>query len=303
MLVLQEKGRRERIDLVQFSPDGQSLLTSSYDGTILWSNFPRASIRLGFPDLGCVTRARFTPDGRFLLTDRNGLTISDTTDGKSRPVELWTWWASSFDVTPDGRQLVVAQNDRGPEGRITCRPLDDLTPQAAVWSRELDRSFRSDVTCVVGERFVLTESWWDQDLLRGVFRYVTRSILTGNILAAVEGTEIERSVASSDGQLVAGLMNARVVVLSSLDFSKPVTVLRNDGRKHFTGIAFHPSGRYLAATSNDATVKLYDTATWELARTFTWDIGRMRSIAFSPDGTLAAAGSDTGKVVVWDVDV
>ena len=39
------------------------------------------------------------------------------------------------------------------------------------------------------------------------------------------------------------------------------------------------------------------------AKTFTWNIGKMRSIAFSPDGTLAAAGSDSGKVVVWDVDV
>ena len=49
-------------------------------------------------------------------------------------------------------------------------------------------------------------------------------------------------------------------------------------------------------------MKLYDTASGALARTFTWDIGRMRSVAFSPDGLLAAAGSDTGKVVVWDVD-
>jgi hypothetical protein len=29
----------------------------------------------------------------------------------------------------------------------------------------------------------------------------------------------------------------------------------------------------------------------------------MRSVAFSPDALLAAAGSDTGKVVFWDVDV
>ena len=80
-------------------------------------------------------------------------------------------------------------------------------------------------------------------------------------------------------------------------------VVPDSGPKHFTGIAFHPSGRYLAATSNDATVKLYDTATWTVARTFAWDIGRLRSVAFSPDGTRAAVGSDTGKVLVWDVDV
>ena len=95
----------------------------------------------------------------------------------------------------------------------------------------------------------------------------------------------------------------RFRVSHSDDLAAPPHVIRNDKRRDFTGIAFHPSGRYLAATSNDATVKLYDTTTWEVARTFTWNIGKMRSIAFSHDGTLAAAGSDTGKVVVWDVDV
>jgi WD40 repeat protein len=75
------------------------------------------------------------------------------------------------------------------------------------------------------------------------------------------------------------------------------------GKKELTSLAFHPSGRFLAATSNDETVKLYDTETWQIAQTFSWKIGRLRSIAFSPDGNLAAAGSDTGKIVVWDVDL
>ena len=108
--------------------------------------------------------------------------------------------------------------------------------------------------------------------------------------------------AAADGTLAA-ISKTTLAVWRPGDLGLPPRCLKNDNRKHFTGIAFHPSGRYLAATSNDSTVKLYDTATWELARTFAWDVGRMRSIAFSPDGTLAAAGSDTGKVVVWDVDL
>jgi WD40 repeat protein len=71
--------------------------------------------------------------------------------------------------------------------------------------------------------------------------------------------------------------------------------------KYFTAVSFHPTHNWLAATSNDETVKFYDTETWGLAKTFAFKIGRMRSIAFSPDGTLAAAGSDTGQVVIWDV--
>src|SRR5262249_38709880 len=107
---------------------------------------------------------------------------------------------------------------------------------------------------------------------------------------------------SPSGDRVAAISQSRLYVSKATEApAKPV--VRNSSGCHFTGIAFHPSGKYLAATSNDKTVQLYDTETWQVAKTYTWNIGRMCAIAFSPDGTLAAAGSRTGKVVVWDVDV
>lgn len=137
------------------------------------------------------------------------------------------------------------------------------------------------------------------------YRVAARSWADGRLLRELSGPAFEYG-----DQLFGSRASASVVVQSGIwlrvqrgdDFGAAPQHLRNDGRKHFTGVAFHPSGRYLAATSNDETVKLYDTTTWDVARTFTWDIGRLRGVAFSRDGALAAVGSDTGKVVVWDVD-
>ena len=33
-----------------------------------------------------------------------------------------------------------------------------------------------------------------------------------------------------------------------------------------------------------------------------WKIGKLRCVAVAPDGLRMAAGSDRGKVVIWDVD-
>jgi len=110
-------------------------------------------------------------------------------------------------------------------------------------------------------------------------------------------------VATQDGRLVAGRINNRAAIFQTDDLKTGSVVLKNDSRKEFTGLAFHPSGRYLAATSNDATVKVYDTEAWAVVRVFTWEVGRMRSITFSPDGMLAAAGGDQGQIVLWDWDL
>jgi hypothetical protein len=36
---------------------------------------------------------------------------------------------------------------------------------------------------------------------------------------------------------------------------------------------------------------------------FTWEVGKLRAVAFSKDGMLAAAGGGGKKVVVWDLDL
>jgi len=151
-----------------------------------------------------------------------------------------------------------------------------------------------------GERFVALGLYVINPHIR------VRSVSTGKELTAGGPTVLYTMPAlacSPDSKRLVAAVQLSLHVYSTdrLEFEK--WDVRKDGRKHFTGIAFHPSGKYLAATSNDETVKLYDTATWDVAHTFTWKIGRMRSIAFSPDGALAAAGSDKGQVVVWDVDL
>lgn len=83
--------------------------------------------------------------------------------------------------------------------------------------------------------------------------------------------------------------------------AKPLRVTTAN-RQHFTGLAVHPDGRRVLATGNDATVREYDAATLQELRAYAWKVGRLRSVAIAPDGLTAAAGSDTGKVVVWDLE-
>jgi WD40 repeat protein len=116
-----------------------------------------------------------------------------------------------------------------------------------------------------------------------------------------QGVAFDQLTASPDARRMCLRVGPKVLVWELDEPGGPATL--GDGRLHVTGVAWHPSGKYLAAAGNDETVTLYDADSWQIAKTYTWAVGRLKSVCFSPDGTLAAVGSDTGRVVVWDVDV
>jgi WD40 repeat protein len=122
---------------------------------------------------------------------------------------------------------------------------------------------------------------------------------TGQDVAEWRG---EPSTLTGPNAEVLYLRGSMFQVLDTLKPDLPAITRTNSSGEEFTAAAFSPVGRVLATTSNDATVTMWDTATWEPVRQYAWEIGRLRAVAFAPDGLTCAAGSDTGKVVLFDVD-
>ncbi len=306
MLVMRAGVPKVRIDELAFSPDGGTVAApAGAAGLCLWTPLAAgAKAEVLKPPVKVVKRLAFAPDGRTLYAGNDLLCAFDLATRSGSVVDIPQWGALKFGVSPDGARLVVAETQRETDAtRITVWKTDALDdPPRAVTAPSL--VYSPPLFPPAGDRFLVLEGTL-RPHMAWEYRRVTRSAETGEVIEQSPPfpDDPDQMILSPDGRTVACRTRAVIRVYPATGgWGADVPTIKNDGKQHFTGIAYHPSGGLLAATSNDKTVKLYDTASGALARAFTWDIGRMRSVAFSPDGLLAAAGSDTGKVVVWDAD-
>jgi WD40 repeat protein len=209
-------------------------------------------------------------------------------------------------LTADGLFLLCSEYAPTRIRELVCRPWNPEATSTPVWSSpvwpnlpELPWNIGL-VPLADGSQFATAAF-----TISNKRRVSVCSIRTGDVIQSREiggFANLDLAVAPEDALFVAR-MTRNLHIWSTFNPVERPRVVTNEGRKHFTAIAFHPSGKYLAATSNDETVKFYDVATWTVAKVYRWEIGRMRSIAFSRDGMIAAAGGDRGEVVVWDLDL
>jgi hypothetical protein len=226
-------------------------------------------------------------------------------------LRLTTYHGFQLEAGPDERTVVGYGFDpaerppgtgrlarwRQSPGRRPVEVWDQPMPSAGVWVAHLalDPARGRLITVELRGRLV-AELVYDLTL---------RSLATGAVTGRVPipGRTVDQLLFSPGGEWLVARAGRSLLAWDARDLSRKPVRVTNTGPRHFLAAAFHPSGRFLAATDNEATVKLYDTAGWSLSKTYSWNVGKLRSVAFSPDGTLAAAGSDTGRIVVWDVDL
>ena len=103
MLVLQ--GAKEQVEVLQFSPDGRTLVAPHAGGVQVWSDLANGAPPTAVLANAYVGWVRFTPDSQKVLLDGAPVAVYDLRTGEAAevPLRLGSWGAC--DLTPDGRVL------------------------------------------------------------------------------------------------------------------------------------------------------------------------------------------------------
>lgn len=281
------KAHSRMIDALAFSPDGRALAVAGYHlacrlldpltGGRLWTvgSSSAFGLSLAFAP-GCVP------------CRQSGLSVRDLGTGDERA--RFGDWCQSFAVAPDGRTAFVAG---GRYDRVTRYDLGAGGPVAEVALdagaiNRLAVSPDGTLLAAVGcKRFFLLDA-------------VTLDERAGESHRALSSGAFALAF-SPDGRFLA-YSAGRAMFVWDVPANREVAVLYLPS-KHFMDAAFTPDGRLLFTASKEGTVRVYSTATWGLEKSFDWGVGPLRAVAVAPDGTRAATAGDTGRVVVWDLDL
>jgi WD40 repeat protein len=320
-LVATLQGHTDKVSRVVFSPDGNTLASSSMDATVRLWDIATGEVLVtlyGHPDQ--VNSVAFSPDGT-LLASANGTFLGSTghirhreggtpymvLDGTPMPlpnmVILWDattgieqrrWQGfktGMFTVafSPDGTTLAAGSGT--PTG-----PIDDAVRLWDVATGELKATLREDQAV-----WSIAFSPDGTILASGSGAGVTLWNVATHGTIESWGKDPARSVTvSPDGMLLAsGHPNGRIHLWDVASNQEQVTLDAHDGIVY--ALAFNPDGTTLASAGQDGTVRLWNVATGNAVAMIripqTWVAG----VAFSPDGTLLATGSSDGLVRLWDV--
>jgi WD40 repeat protein len=288
---------------VAFSPDGRAVAAAvGGAGAFLWNLDSPALAPVRVSELGHWRGAlSFSPDGRQLawLTPI-GRTVYDR-DARAVSTEPAVP-LGTVGLSPCGTRAVTLLG-------LPKYELAGWRLKEGDWVRQWHLSTRAlsvlePTLAPAGDRLALfarptnAGRWWEQPM-----RVEVRDATTGKTVCdgAYPYSYHGKLAFHPRGEQLA-CAHEMTLVAWELPAGGAPRLARNDNRKHFTALAYHPDGARLFATSNDATVHVFDARTLERTTRYTWRLNRLRALALSADGALAAAGSASGEVVLWDVD-
>jgi WD40 repeat protein len=329
-------GHADRVHSVAFSPDGKTLVSGSFDGTVrLWDVATHQQI--GNPltghtgHTGPVLSVAFSPDGKTLASGSSDDTvrlwdvathqqIGNTLTGHTRPV-------LSVAFSRDGKTLASGSSDD------TVRLWDVATQQQIGYpltghtDEVYSVGFSPGGATLASGSGDGTVRLWDVATQQQI-----GYPLTGHT------AEVDSVAFSPDGAtLASGSADGSVLswdVATHQQIGNPLTghggtvfcvAFSPDGKTLATGslddtvrlwdvatqqpignpvtgysVAFSPDGKTLATGAYDHTVRLYGVITLT-GIVLSGHTGTVDSVAFSPDGKTLASGSSDHEVRLWDV--
>lgn len=299
-------GYTEPVTSVSFSPDGQTIATTSGNVIQLWSREGKKLQTLtGHSEL--VTSVSFSPDGQTLASA-----------SKDKSVKLWSLDGRLL-KTLQGHQSAVYSVKFSPDGQIIASAsLAKLSSKSKpiagtvkLWSREgtllttlkgpkadthgvISVSFSPDgqlIALASPVSYSNISERGEQVEAAGTVELWSRN---GKLLKSLDGSAVDVSFSPDSKTLAAASDN--IVLLWSRDGKKLQTFKGHSD--NVTSVSFSPDGKTLASTSADQTVKLWDINGKEI-QTLKGHSGSVFRVSFSPDGQTLATASADKTVRLW----
>lgn len=281
------------ITSIRYSPDGESIATSSEDQTThVWNTKSTASLKVNQRSEGPVGDIRYSKDGKSIYYA-----------GKEAVLKKWVWESGDETVAVDAvggpvNRLVVSKDGR------TAYTGDQI---GRVWSWDLESGNQIQALDRQGYSAI-----YDLDISPD-----------GKFLAIAGGARIIRVIDLNGGQEVAQLNPGdttanysvrftadgkhlasagdghKIQIWNTKDWSRGTTLAGHDGTVRCLG--YSEDGTRLVSGGNDELVKVWDMESGKEIAAFTGHNDVISAIAVAPDGKSFATASRDRTALIWEM--